>query len=1052
MRPPRCLLPGIIVLTTLGSGFPLPAEPLALKLREDRILEVSGVGRSSSTHRLELSIGLEEWWPVFAQRGLREWMTLRPEAQEQREAFFRLTEVEPPVIAPHSSLKSTISLPGDDFFSEPLQGTGGFFGVEIRWVKFALILDALPTVYYQKSASYPFHFNFATERLSPFRGMSLAQFNEVSLEREGQQVVLGAVLWAPGKKEYGIQFVGQDAYPREMLRFLYETVEGSMRGRGGSEGFYMPTFEQTQAAERDEDYLARHGIAVSSTERWLSGSTCYAQGWALGRLKFVPGQEIAEAYESGELLSTDILLTDGVPAEVPFVAGIITTAPSTPNSHVAILAQSYGIPFVYVREPGERARVQILDGEQVALRARTDFCAIQIIALKEMDSEYRAQVLALKEPVPLEIAAVERSGRYYWSDLRGARPADISSLGGKAANFGFLRREIAKFAPAEARALTFDLWLDYLGQRLPGGRTLRQEIDRRLEGMTWPANIAELDARLKGVRDLIRKEVDFTAGQKAEILRGLHGLDPNRRLRFRSSTNVEDSGVFVGAGLYDSYSGCLADDLDDDEIGPSHCDPDQPKERGVYRALRRVFASFYNLNAVIERLRHDVDEREVGMAVLVHYSFPDEFEAANGVITARLRGSSLLAAIVTQVGAESVTNPTGGSVPEVVEWSGSVRRPTQGWLVHQQRSSRLLLGEETVMTWEDDYDELGARCFEVVLAYQALFPELGEFTLEFEFKKLTDGKLVIKQVRRVPAPVGRVAPGLAVLPTCSAMKIFQGEAGTLFGNHRLKSLWQIETEGRWLNPEEPEASVVAAAELRHISDGEVVDREGAPARWPDFRFEAFEEFGRSYAKDSWLLPSEGGLTRYSLLLEMPSRSRISQDPLYRPGDVSVDYRAHYRAGVLGLDFNGRPTTTRMDFVRLVPGSPDDPLPAGSILVERRFTNARRVGITSRFYWPPAPTGPTAGYTAPLEKWVGTTISGLTSRPLVLKNYFSQTYRPGHHNFTEEFLFEPRLEPGLSEDLRDELEARNIRLIYFFTSGGPNDVLRAVGFDGRVRDL
>ncbi|NIP95546.1 MAG: hypothetical protein GWO24_19720, partial [Akkermansiaceae bacterium] len=67
-----------------------------------------------------------------------------------------------------------------------------------------------------------------------------------------------------------------------------------------------------------------------------------------------------------------------------------------------------------------------------------------------------------------------------------------------------------------------------------------------------------------------------------------------------------------------------ADDTDGDEIGPSHCDPSKDNERGVFRAMRKVYASFYNLNAFIERLRHGVDESQVGMAILVHYSFPDE--------------------------------------------------------------------------------------------------------------------------------------------------------------------------------------------------------------------------------------------------------------------------------------------------------------------------------------------------------------------------------------------------------------------------------------------
>src|SRR6185503_19138684 len=118
----------------------------------------------------------------------------------------------------------------------------------------------------------------------------------------------------------------------------------------------------------------------------------------------------------------------------------------------------------------------------------------------------------------------------------------------------------------------------------------------------------------------------FTAEQQHAITNALRVFNPQRRIRFRSSTNVEDSEHFTGAGLYDSYSGCLLDDRDGNTSGPSLCDPEEEDERGVFRAIQRVYASFYNDNAFIERLRLGVDESQVGMAVLVHYSFPDEIE------------------------------------------------------------------------------------------------------------------------------------------------------------------------------------------------------------------------------------------------------------------------------------------------------------------------------------------------------------------------------------------------------------------------------------------
>lgn len=133
-----------------------------------------------------------------------------------------------------------------------------------------MIIDGLPEVYFQRSSDYQFHFQFAAERLSPFSGMDSDTFNNVSLYRGGQKIVLGAVLWAPDHNEFGIQFVGQDTYPREMSHFLYDTVVDRIAKPAGCEGFYMPTYEQAEAAQEEQTYLVAHGIEVSSPERGLA--------------------------------------------------------------------------------------------------------------------------------------------------------------------------------------------------------------------------------------------------------------------------------------------------------------------------------------------------------------------------------------------------------------------------------------------------------------------------------------------------------------------------------------------------------------------------------------------------------------------------------------------------------------------------------------------------------------------------------------------------------------------------------------------------------------
>ena len=127
-------------------------------------------------------------------------------------------------------------------------------------------------------------------------------------------------------------------------------------------------------------------------------------------------------------------------------------------------------------------------------------------------------------------------------------------------------------------------------------------------------------------------------------------------------------------------------------------------ERGVFRAIRKVFASFYNDNAFLERLKHDVNEAQVGMALLVHHSFPDEIELANGVATLeKTRGPGWSVSLVSQKGAVSVTNPPTDAVPEEVRIDAGFQGPSASVV---QRSSLVSLRENTVLAWDAEYLQL----------------------------------------------------------------------------------------------------------------------------------------------------------------------------------------------------------------------------------------------------------------------------------------------------------------------------------------------------------
>ncbi len=912
------------------------------------------------------------------------------------------------------------------FPTDPLLSPESPWGrFEPRWLKFTLLLAEPGRVFFQDSTKYPFHYDFAVARLAPFQGLSRAAFDAVTLRRAGQQAVLGAVLFAPGEwREIGIQFVGLDPYPPEQVAAWFEQVAAVIEAPPGVGLLYFPTYEQQAVAAAHQEFFAQRGIRLGSTARWVAEDECYAPGWALGRLVGVPVAELSAAYGDGRLRPEDLLLLDAVPAEVPPVAGLLTLAPATPNSHVAILARSFGVPFARLAAEQERERLKSWVGQEVVLRVEEDFwgCRVKVVNLHgQLTPEQRAELLALKRPPPLRLPAKERRGQISVS-AEELRPADIRYVGGKAANFGLLRRALPTNSPAPALAFTFDLWDAFLDQPLPGGRTLRETVAEKLAGYTWPPDLTRLRPALNEIRTLFRQSADFSPAQKAAILTALQaaGFAPDRNLRFRSSTNVEDSEQFSGAGLYDSYSGCPADDLDGDTAGPSHCDPTETGERGVFRALRRVYASFYNENAFLERLRHDVDEAAVGMAVLVHYSTPDPIELANGVATVavdkRLTGwRALDLRLVTQVGAVSVANPEPNARPEVVR--ASFWGEDQVGFSLETGSGLVPLGA-TVLAWEDEYHELVRLLDRAARAYEAEFPAKKWFTLDFEYKKVApEGWLSVKQIREVPRPAGpgKTAPWL--LNETNDWTVVQGEFGELFASHRLKSLWHFQTDNRRLAGTNLAPTPLRRLAVTMLAGLTLTNRAGALRELPGY---SSARDGTDWL-DRWTWGEDATRQQFELRTSLPLELSPEQTPLVFLSDGRLQLTVTHPRRVPAMDWTG-PTTTLTDTVLLAPRVPVSPR---SLRQVRRFAGKGLV-VETEFYWPPAPTGPVAGYTAPLQAWIETRISGLTTQPVVLRGEFSQTYQPGHHNFSEQFLFDPPLEPGLDPAVLAELRARNLR--------------------------
>jgi len=946
--------------------------------------------------------------------------------------------------------KFDFNFPNDPFTSNVI------FESDPKWVKFTIKLDDPCTIYYQDSKLYIFHYDFATNWLEPFIGMTLPEYCAATLYEANQLGAQGSIILppmtgnppAPTFAEYGIQFIHYDPYTKEEIASMFNAVKNSVIADPCVTALYFPTYEQLQVANTNRVWFESQGIPVSSLSRWIQGNICYSKGWAIGSIKYFAGDQIQSAYTSGQLLPDDILMTDGVPAEVPYVAGIISLSPSTPNSHVAILSNTYGIPFVYLSNASDVTKAWQLVNKLtlVCVQETSGVCSVQLKdAIANYLPEEIDEMLAMKTPGTLDISPIVSYGSY-GADANNLLPKDINQFGGKSSNYGMLRTSIPGNSP-RAAAISFDLWNAFLDQpltpcastiidpcshvlfwadsqpaqgvrhadfklsksgetiglsdsggtlidgltfgvqsqdisygRTPDGNntwtffygaditpnasnsgsgvrptqglfinefmaenktavtdeysehddwieiynagptsvnlggmyltddlsnptkwmipvgltgnTLREEIANRLAGYSYPpSNLAALSAQLAVIRNIITNPniTHFTQQQQDAIIALLqdpnYGFDPNKLIRFRSSTNVEDSDKFSGAGLYDSFSGCLADDIDADTNGPCACDPNETSERGAFRAIRKVLASFYNENAYLERMRHSVNESQVGMAMLVHHSFPDDIELANGVATMERTQSqsSWNIKLVTQKGAVSVTNPVeSGITPEEVSVYADRSGGIAMTLMHQ--SNLVILGE-TVMQWQADYNDLIRLLVTATERFEQVTGKT-DYILDFEYKK--------------------VAPGGAALP-----------AGGIDVD-QIRQIPRIDT---------------------------------ASTDCPSF----------NYSCDCF----------------------------------NQQYRTYEGQGIT--------IETRFCFFDICAGG------------------------------------------CGLKSWCRTVIRGYTTKPIVLISSYSQSYTGGYHNWYEDFLFTPSLEWGIDQCLLKQLRAKDIRVIHFSCHMGDPPYVETTGF-------
>jgi hypothetical protein len=294
-----------------------------------------------------------------------------------------------------------------------------------------------------------------------------------------------------------------------------------------------------------------------------------------------------------------------------------------------------------------------------------------------------------------------------------------------------------------------------------------------------------------------------------------------------------------------------------------------------------------------------------------------------------------------------------------------------------------------------------------------------------------------------------------LLPTPEPTRrcILQGENSTVLGLHRAKAVLSLTYRGTRLGSRDVSAPFWTDWAVDAVFEGQRLDFAGDPATFAEAWYEmpdVSEPWGGVATSGFDWKPTgpTGPSVAWSLATQLPWQVAATEVPLVTLDDGWLTVMLTFERALFDPDYwDGGMTAEATAVLGACPD--DEVLTPAHTLRELELTGPNGLVFDIHFWWPPPPTGAVAGYTAPLAKWERTQISGLTVEPLELRGYWSQTYRPGHHNFTEAFVFEPRLEEGIDPAQLAELAALDIVALRV-ESSWESAVIHAQGVNGKWR--
>jgi hypothetical protein len=434
-------------------------------------------------------------------------------------------------------------------------------------------------IYYVNTKRFNFHKDFVNGTyLSLERG---PEFFENNYLKPNRRFILGTLAYQTPVKRWTFEFWEGDLIPAEQIKLTYDVI---------SRTFFEPVAYKPNSLRQDQDSAALEGLP-----RVLQSDIAKEQEYqALNATRGIGRIHIIEKLDDHvEIGSNEILVLNEVPVTLPPVAGIITAKPSTPLSHINLLAKSWGVPNAYIKNAQELLKQY--DGSWIVFETKRESYSIKPATNNVLD-EYQKRIAQRRDIMTPRFTL----STLLIADLREQRAKSVIAYGAKSANLGeVMRARLPGIVVPNGFTIPFAYYDQFIKEN-----KLDEPIIEMMEDQRFVHDPAYRRARLAEMRKQIQAG-KMNESLRAEVLRRVRAQYAGKGLFVRSSTNSEDLPNFNGAGLYTTVPNVKGDDE-------------------LVEAIKTVWASIWNFEAYEARERAGIDHTKVYMAVLIQEGINSE--------------------------------------------------------------------------------------------------------------------------------------------------------------------------------------------------------------------------------------------------------------------------------------------------------------------------------------------------------------------------------------------------------------------------------------------